>query len=422
MTVESLATLVENDAFARLLRILVAAPQGVAREFLTPGELASAGELIRRGVAHEAAGLLTVDPRYSEDPAVVALLRDAADRGASDIERLRIDHEELAGLLGFLREFYQALTGCRTIAELFRSTFRRVAGTVPFDVGCAVMLEQNLDMYVSKLPRHEELVSDRLVETVRKALEAQVSASFASTDVIIRGDFSDLPEHDLSGDPIEHQVQAVLLIENRIAGALLLYRSGRPFSSQEQRILELLANQIAILLGNIRANEQIQNLADTDDLTGIWNKRAFRRQLPSEIERARTYGIALSLMLFDIDDFKGVNDRYGHMMGDVLLSELCGTVRETLRPPDLFARFGGDEFAVILPHTDLLGARSVAERMIKRVRELQIGGPDEVAIRCTISIGIAALDGSDKGASELLARADQRLYDAKRIGKDRFSL
>ena len=201
-----------------------------------------------------------------------------------------------------------------------------------------------------------------------------------------------------------------------------LYRSGRPFSSQEQRILELLANQIAILLGNIRANEQIQNLADTDDLTGIWNKRAFRRQLPSEIERARTYGIALSLMLFDIDDFKEVNDRYGHMMGDVLLSELCGTVCETLRPPDLFARFGGDEFAVILPHTDLLGARSVAERMIKRVRELQIGGPDEIAIRCTISIGIAALDGSDKGASELLARADERLYDAKRIGKDRFSL
>lgn len=422
MTVESLAALVENDALARLLRILLAAPQGVAREFLTPGELESAEELIRRGVAHEAAGLLSVDPRYSADPAIVALLRDAADRCASEVERLRIDHEELAGLLGFLRELYQALTGCRTIAELFRSTFRRVAGTVPFDVGCAVMLEQNLDMYVSKLPRHEELVSDRLVEAVRKALGAQVSASFASTDVIIRGDFSDLPEHDLSGDPIEHQVQAVLLLDNRIAGALLLYRSGRPFSSQEQRILELLANQIALLLGNIRANEQIQNLADTDDLTGIWNKRAFRRQLPSEIERARTYGIALSLMLFDIDDFKGVNDRYGHMMGDVLLSELCGTVRETLRPPDLFARFGGDEFAVILPHTDLLGARSVAERMIKRVRELQIGGTDESAIRCTISIGIAALDGSDKGASELLARADQRLYDAKRIGKDRFSL
>ena len=421
MTVESLVGILGNGANVRLLRILLAAPQGVARDFLTPMELAAAGELERLGVVRDAGGLLAVEPRIASDPAAVALLRDVAGRSEAEIERLRSDHEELAGLLGFLRELYAALTDCRTIAELFRSTFRRLAGTVPFDIGCAVMLEQNLDIYLSKLPRHEDLVSDRLVEAVRRSVGAQVSASFASTDVIVRGDFSDLPEHELAGDPLEHQVQAVLLLENRIAGALILFRTGAAFSSQEQRILELLANQIAILLGNIRAYEQIQNLADTDDLTGIWNKRVFRRQLPAEIERARTYIVALSLILFDVDDFKGVNDRYGHVMGDVLLSELCGTVRETLRPPDVFARFGGDEFAVILPHTDLLGARSLAERMIKRVRELRIGGPDEGAIRCTISIGIATLDASDKGPAELVARADQRLYEAKRLGKDRFS-
>lgn len=422
MSVESLAALVGNVAHARLLRLLAAAPNGVARAFLTPEELGVVRELSAMGIVSEVGGQVSLASPYAGDAASVDLLREAANRDDAELERLRSDHAELAGLLGFLQELYATLTGCRTIAELFRSTYRRLAGTVPFDIGCAVMLEQNLDMYVSKLPRHEELVSERLVEAVRTALGDQVSASFASTDVIIRGDFSDLPEHDLAGDPLDHQVQAVLLLENRIAGALILYRSGRAFSSQEQRILELLANQIAILLGNIRANEQIQNLADTDDLTGIWNKRAFRRQLPSEIERARTYGIALSLVLFDVDDFKGVNDRYGHVMGDVLLSELCGTVRETLRPPDLFARFGGDEFAVILPHTDLPGARSAAERMIKRVRELRIGGPDDDAIRCTISIGIAALDDSDKGPSELVARADQRLYEAKRNGKDRYSL
>jgi diguanylate cyclase (GGDEF)-like protein len=108
-------------------------------------------------------------------------------------------------------------------------------------------------------------------------------------------------------------------------------------------------------------------------------------------------------------------------MGDVLLSELCGAVRETLRPPDLFARFGGDEFAVILPHTDLPGARSVAERMIRNVRELRIGGADDGAIRCTISIGMATLDAIDKAAQEFVSRADEKLYESKRLGKDRFS-
>jgi diguanylate cyclase (GGDEF)-like protein len=421
VSVESLAGLLVSDAHVRLVRLLVASPAGVAKELLTPDESEALEELVARGIASVDDGAARLAPEIARERALGGFLRDAALRAAAEAGRLRADYDEIAGLLVFLQELYNALTGCRTIAELFRSAFRRLAGTVPFDIGAAVMLEQNLDLYVSKLPQHEELVSERLVEAVRTTLGAQLSASFSSTDVIVRGDFSDLPGHDLDGDPIERQAQALLLLENRVAGALILYRAGEPFSSQEQRILGLLANQIAILLGNIRANEQIQNLADTDDLTGIWNKRAFRRQLQSEIERSRTYTIPLSLILLDIDDFKLINDRYGHVMGDVLLSELCGAVRETLRPPDLFARFGGDEFAVILPHTDLPGARSVAERMIRNVRELRIGGADDGAIRCTISIGMATLDAIDKAAQEFVSRADEKLYESKRLGKDRFS-
>ncbi|MBI2215429.1 MAG: sensor domain-containing diguanylate cyclase [Acidobacteria bacterium] len=421
MSVELLAGLLVSDAHIRLVRFLVASPGGVAEAQLTPDESEAAAQLVARGVSVIDDGVVRLAPEIVSDAGLATFLRDAAARATAEAGRLRADYEEISGLLSFLQELYNALNGCRTIAELFRSAFRRLASTVSFDIGCAVMLEQNLDLYVSKLPKHEELVGDRLVEAVRKTLGAQLSASFASTDVVVRGDFSDLPGHDLEGDPIARQAQTLLMLENRAAGALILYRAGEPFSSQEQRILELLANQIAILLGNIRANEQIQNLADTDDLTGIWNKRAFRRQLQSEVERSRTYTIPLSLILFDIDDFKLVNDSYGHVMGDVLLSELCGAVRETLRPPDLFARFGGDEFAVILPHTDLPGARSVAERMIKNVRELRIGGADDGAIRCTISIGMATLDATDKGAPELVSRADQMLYEAKRLGKDRFS-
>lgn len=421
MRVESIAGLLVGDASIRLVRLLVASPSGVVSELLTPDESEAANALIARGIATMKDGLVALEPAIDVDRGLALFLRDAAARAAQEAGRLRADYDEIAGLLSFLQELYNALTGCRTIAELFRSAFRRLSGAIRFDIGCAVMLEQNIDLYVSKLPRHEELVSERLIEAVRGTLGAQLSASFGSTDVVVRGDFSDLPGHDLDGDPLERQAQTMLMLDNRAAGALILCRAGQPFSSQEQRLLELLANQIAILLGNIRANEQIQNLADTDDLTGIWNKRAFRRHLQAEIERSRTYAIPMSLVLFDIDDFKTINDSFGHVMGDVLLSELCGAVRETLRPPDVFARFGGDEFAVILPHTDLPGARSVAERMIKNVRDLRIGGTDEGAIRCTISIGMATLDDVDKGGAELVTRADQKLYEAKRLGKDRIS-
>jgi two-component system cell cycle response regulator len=176
-----------------------------------------------------------------------------------------------------------------------------------------------------------------------------------------------------------------------------------------------------MLLDTIEARAKIANLADTDDLTGIWNKRYFRRQLPQEIERARTFNIPLSLLLFDIDEFKQINDSFGHVIGDVVLSELCGVVRETLRPTDTLARFGGDEFAIILPHTDIGGAVAVAERVMKRVRALTIPTDEEGAIQCAISIGLAEFRREDVTSNDLIRRADERLYLSKRQGKNRYT-
>jgi diguanylate cyclase (GGDEF)-like protein len=124
--------------------------------------------------------------------------------------------------------------------------------------------------------------------------------------------------------------------------------------------------------------------------------------------------------MFDIDDFKEINDTFGHTAGDVVLSELCGAVRETLRPPDLFARFGGDEFAVILPHTDLAGACAVAERIMQKVTILTIPTDEEGMISPAISIGVADYHLGDT-ATELTRRADERLYLSKRNGKNRYT-
>jgi diguanylate cyclase (GGDEF)-like protein len=218
---------------------------------------------------------------------------------------------------------------------------------------------------------------------------------------------------------LTHDLAAILQIENRTAGLLLLMRDA-PFDETDAQLLEIFAAQVAMLLGHLSAREQIQNLADTDDLTGIWNKRYFRRHLPQEIERARVYSLPLSLLMFDVDDFKEINDSLGHTIGDVVLSELCGAVRETLRPPDLFARFGGDEFALILPHTDLGGACAVAQRILNEVRALTIPTDEEGSVRCSISLGVANYESGD-GATDLIRRADERLYESKRSGKNRYT-
>ena len=160
-----------------------------------------------------------------------------------------------------------------------------------------------------------------------------------------------------------------------------------------------------------QANEQLQEEANTDGLTGLYNHKEIMRKLDLEIERAARYNLDLTIMMLDIDDFKEVNDTYGHQKGDEILKTLAQELEAMTRQEDIVGRYGGEEFLIVFPHTDLDSALEVGERLRQK-----IAGQKTAEINITISGGLAMLTSSQ--SEKLIKNADQALYQAKRSGKN----
>lgn len=176
-------------------------------------------------------------------------------------------------------------------------------------------------------------------------------------------------------------------------------------------MLALLGNEIRSLRGTQRELEQ---LVATDRLTGVGNRRLFEQQAEAESARAKRYGIPASLILFDIDHFKSINDRFGHPAGDTVLVNLARRVAHRLRDTDCIARWGGEEFAILTPCTPISGAEVLAEK----VRQIVADESFEIVGRVTISLGVAQMLPGET-AAHWIARADELLYEAKRSGRNR---
>ena len=171
--------------------------------------------------------------------------------------------------------------------------------------------------------------------------------------------------------------------------------------------------------GNIERayHEEIYRLTTVDGLTQIFNKRYFSEALTREIARASRYRRELSLVMFDLDHFKDVNDTHGHLAGDAVLKTLSLTVKAKIRTEDIFARYGGEEFAIILPEIDGHNAHQFAEK-VRRIVETTEFRFEGTQIPVTISMGVATLDPEEATPAAIIRRADERLYEAKSAGRN----
>jgi diguanylate cyclase (GGDEF)-like protein len=234
-----------------------------------------------------------------------------------------------------------------------------------------------------------------------------------------------------TGEPCEANVDGVASLshplrrgdegQGRVSGVVSVARRGeRPFSAPERELFDYLAEQAAVSLENVGLHETVERQAVTDELTGLFNRRRFQEAMLTEVERSKRFGQAVGLVLLDLDNFKAVNDTYGHQQGDLVLREVARVLRETSREIDEPARYGGEELAVVLPGTDLEGAYNLAERVRAGIEELALPLLDgDGLLRVTASFGVATLPGSADDMRGLIAAADEALYRAKRAGKNR---
>lgn len=324
--------------------------------------------------------------------------------------------ETFVNSLVFLEEISSIILRSQTFPQVFKETFRRLFSAVNYDIGITAILENKLNIYIihkSSIPR--ETIEKSIMLTKEK-MGLTLSLPYLLQDYNIIEEIEEIE----SAPPgkIQHSIGTTFQKDPMTPGYISLFRiEDEPFLADEKQVLDVLSTQMALACQNITALQKIQQLAITDDLTGIYNKRYFKQAFVKEFERAKRYNVPLSLMMMDLDFFKRINDKYGHQLGDVVLSEFAALVLEMTRSTDIFARYGGEEFSLILPHTPLNSSIEIAERIRNRVETYAFPG-EEFPIHCTVSIGLAQNKEEFQSPDELIATADMNLYKAKTKGRN----
>jgi diguanylate cyclase (GGDEF)-like protein len=190
-----------------------------------------------------------------------------------------------------------------------------------------------------------------------------------------------------------------------------------PFHDGRRRMLAMAGALLAISLRNAQLFHEVRENSLRDGLTGCFNRTHALAVIEMELRRARRSRLPVSLIMLDIDHFKGVNDRHGHLCGDAVLAAVGARMREVLRGSDLKCRYGGEEFLVLLPETPLAGAKRVAETLCRDLAEMVISWKDET-VSITASLGVAVAHPAEFDTPALIGRADAALYRAKNQGRN----
>ncbi len=337
----------------------------------------------------------------------------------SRLKRAETDAIEARNVAETLREAGLTLSSkldFNQITALILDLLKRV---IPYDIGAFLTVEgTELKMAAIKRPADiRNLIGEtypvagaRLCNIALQMKRPLISPITGPDDIL-------LPLQRDQG--VQSFLGVPVVFRDQATGLIALYNfSTRTFTDDDARVAELFASQVAIAMDNSRRVEQMKRQAVTDELTDLYNRRAFAQMGEREVGRARRYQRPLSLILFDIDHFKVVNDSHGHLMGDHVLKVLTRLVKETTRATDIVCRYGGEEFIVLMPEATREEGLAMAERLRQEISRMTIvtaGG----TLSLTVSLGVASLEPTGEDSLEnLISRADRAMYQAKAAGRN----
>jgi two-component system cell cycle response regulator len=332
-------------------------------------------------------------------------------------------------------EILQEVTASLKPEEIYQILVRRVAQGLNIS-RCSIIIAGPDDDHGTVVAAFENPMLHNLAVDLRRYPEIQHALTTGEV-VLVR---------DVLTDPLFHEVREVWESEGREAPArsaiairfslrqqpagvffLRTTTGDAPLNEQDVQFAEQVINAAVAALEKaydlenaVMGQEQMRHLAETDPLTNCFNRRALMEKLEQEMDRAARYATMLTGMMIDIDNFKQINDTYGHLVGDRVLKQLSALLKREQRSVDIVARYGGEEFVVLLPETTSTESRNFAERILRRVATHDFGEPGH-PVRVTISIGIASFpDERVTDGESLLRLADTHLYRAKTDGRNRF--
>jgi len=351
-------------------------------------------------------------------------------RAAGELARARDEARSRAAMVDILHEVTDSLKA----DEIYHILARRIARVLKISK-CSLVLAKPGDesgvvvtAYENPMLRNLEIELARYPE-IRRALTLGrlVLVQDVATDPLYAEerlrwvrDGIQVPTRSAVAIPFSMKDQQVGVFFLRTAGGdAPLTEADAQFAETVIRTAVAAIEKAYDLETAVSDNKRLEKLAATDALTGCLNRRALSHELEQELDRARRYNLAITILLADIDRFKLVNDTRGHIAGDSVLRQVGEILRREARSVDVVARYGGEEFVVVMPETALHGAAIFAERLRRRIMQHDFADPGDHALRLTVSIGLASFpDDRVSGADSFVALADQALYRAKNEGRN----
>jgi len=373
-------------------------------------------------------------PRANLELMLISLAALVAITIAWRVKREREYADHINSSYGTVNILTKAIMSSMKLGEVIKLILGHVKTELEFDRGFIFNLEEEKGEKVLKYMEGVGVATDYLAKKIYYVESRLYNMLGSRSDGVIPRTFTrnrsylvkDAPnDYNCDQDLVEKLnlksfIAVPLSMRDKSTGVLVVDRckSGLPITENDEHALRLFAGYAAIAISHARMFEEVERLSIIDGMTGSYNHRYFRQTFGEYLHLARRYDHELSMIMIDVDNFKQVNDRYGHQAGDAVLVKIVEVMGGVLRVVDILARYGGEEFAIILPEVCREGTRKAAERLRSIVEETKFEVPGET-LSVTISLGIATFREDGSEIDTLIKIADARLYEAKRSGKNK---